>query len=405
MHVKHLIRKKYEVISPDVGVASVEDSLLKNSFLLVMEQDKYLGVLTTSDIVENPYKLVIDCLRDKPRIDPECEVEAVLALMKQSQNSVLPVFEGDKLIGVVIQDDIADFLSEYRKELEHEVAQRKQAEDTLRESEQKWRSLVENAPDVILTVKPDGTILFLNRTVPPFTPEKAVGTSVYDYVPLEYQQIMRDAFEQVVKTGEHCSYELAGCGPDGRTSWYQSRLGPIKKGGQVVALTLIATDVTEHKQAEIELHQSEHKYRTLLENLPQKIFLKDRNSVYLSCNENLAKDLKIKAEEIVGKTDYDLISRELAEKYRADDKRIMESGQTQDIEERYIQDGQEVIIHTVKTPVKDEQGNGREVSHACLQYSWRSLPGCLRSRKVDDKFLQHGHTGNHWLFCFRLYGR
>jgi len=95
----------------------------------------------------------------------------------------------------------------------------------------------------------------------------------------------------------------------------------------------------------------------LLENLPQKIFLKDRSSVYLSCNENLDKDFKIKAEEIAGKTDYDLVPKELAEKYRADDRRIMESGQTQDIEERYIQDGQEVIIHTVKTPVKDKQGN------------------------------------------------
>jgi signal transduction histidine kinase len=46
----------------------------------------------------------------------------------------------------------------------------------------------------------------------------------------------------------------------------------------------------------------------------------------------------------------------LADKYRADDKRIMESGQTEDIEEKYIQDGQEVIIHTVKTPIRDGEG-------------------------------------------------
>jgi len=102
---------------------------------------------------------------------------------------------------------------------------------------------------------------------------------------------------------------------------------------------------------------SENKYGTLLENLPQKIFLKDSKSVYVSCNENYAKDLKIKSDEIVGKTDYDFYPRELAEKYRADDNRIMESGETEDIEEKYIQDGKEVFVHTVKTPVKDEQGN------------------------------------------------
>ena len=105
------------------------------------------------------------------------------------------------------------------------------------------------------------------------------------------------------------------------------------------------------------LREGENKYRTLVENLPQKIFLKDRNSVYVSCNDNLAKDFKIKSEEIAGKTDYDFLSKELAEKYRADDKRIMESGGTEDIEESYIQDGREVIVHTVKTPVKDAQGN------------------------------------------------
>lgn len=101
----------------------------------------------------------------------------------------------------------------------------------------------------------------------------------------------------------------------------------------------------------------ESKYKTLLENLPQKIFLKDTNSVYVSCNENYAKDLKIKAEEIVGKTDYDFFPKELAEKYRADDKRVMSSGKTEDINEKYVQRGKEVFVHTVKTLVKDEAGN------------------------------------------------
>jgi PAS domain S-box-containing protein len=109
------------------------------------------------------------------------------------------------------------------------------------------------------------------------------------------------------------------------------------------------------KQSEEAFRESENYYRTLVENLPQKIFLKDKNSVYLSCNENYSRDLKIRPDEIKGKTDYDFYPKELAEKYRADDKRIMESGKTEDIEEKYIQDGMEVIIHTVKTPIKDEK--------------------------------------------------
>ncbi|MEW6417011.1 MAG: PAS domain-containing protein [Nitrospirota bacterium] len=118
-----------------------------------------------------------------------------------------------------------------------------------------------------------------------------------------------------------------------------------------------AEERAEHKCAEESLKASENKYRTLVENLPQKIFLKDKNSVYVSCNENYARDLKIKSDEITGKTDYDFYPEELAEKYRADDKKIMESGKTEEIEEKYIKDEQEFIVYTVRTPVQDEKGN------------------------------------------------
>ena len=114
---------------------------------------------------------------------------------------------------------------------------------------------------------------------------------------------------------------------------------------------------SEHKKIMEALRASESKYRTLLEDLPEKVFLKDTNSVYVSCNENYARDFKIKAEEIAGKTDYDFYPKELAEKYRADDRRIIKSDKTEDINEKYIQNSREVIIHTVKTPVRDKEGN------------------------------------------------
>jgi PAS domain S-box-containing protein len=113
----------------------------------------------------------------------------------------------------------------------------------------------------------------------------------------------------------------------------------------------------KRKQAEEQLRKNESKYRTLIENLPQKIFFKDKNSVYISCNENYARDLKINPDEISGKTDYDFWPKELADKYTTDDKRILELEKTEHIEEQYIQNGKECYVQTVKTPVKDENGN------------------------------------------------
>ena len=89
-----------------------------------------------------------------------------------------------------------------------------------------------------------------------------------------------------------------------------------------------------------------NKYKVLIEKLSQKIFYKNRNSLYVFCNGSYVNDLEIKPDEIVGKIGYDFYIRKLAEKYRTDNNRIIESGKTEKIEEKYIQNGQEVITHT-----------------------------------------------------------
>ncbi len=112
-----------------------------------------------------------------------------------------------------------------------------------------------------------------------------------------------------------------------------------------------------HKQAEKKLQKSEKKYRTLINNIPQRIFHKDKNHVYVSCNDNYAQDLDITPDQVTGKTDFDFYSKEMAEKYRADDNRIIGSGKVEELEEDYVlPDGQRFTVQTVKTPVRDEKG-------------------------------------------------
>ncbi|MDP2784338.1 MAG: PAS domain-containing protein [Sulfurimicrobium sp.] len=104
------------------------------------------------------------------------------------------------------------------------------------------------------------------------------------------------------------------------------------------------------------LHESEEKYRTLAENLPDICWHKDRNGAYVSCNRRYAEALKIAPEAIAGHTDNDFYPPELARKYQADDQRVIDSGQELDIEEHWLQDGKMVWLHTRKAALRDSEG-------------------------------------------------
>jgi PAS domain S-box-containing protein len=101
---------------------------------------------------------------------------------------------------------------------------------------------------------------------------------------------------------------------------------------------------------------SESMYRTLMEMLPQRVFFKNRDGVLVSANSAFARDLGLTPAELVGKTDYDLHPSHLADKYRADDLRIMQTHEAQTMEEINIYKGRHRIVEVTKIPVIGEDG-------------------------------------------------
>ena len=99
-----------------------------------------------------------------------------------------------------------------------------------------------------------------------------------------------------------------------------------------------------------------NRYKAIVENIPQKIFTKDRNLVYVFCNTNYARALKIRPEEICGKTDYDVFAPEIAEKdSETSEKRILATGEAEELAERYIDGGQEKFVGIKKSPSKTKK--------------------------------------------------
>jgi len=153
------------------------------------------------------------------------------------------------------------------------------------------------------------------------------------------------------------------------------------------AVACLNQEIAERELMEQALRESENKYRTLLENLPQKIFHKDTDSTYVSCNENYARDFGITPDRIKGKTDYDFFPKELAKRYVEADRNIVKSGKIMDIEERYLVDGEEQWVQTIKTPIKDENGNVTGVLGVFWNITERKRSqDALRRREIELQF-------------------
>jgi two-component system cell cycle sensor histidine kinase/response regulator CckA len=153
-----------------------------------------------------------------------------------------------------------------------DITERKRAEEALRESEERWRSLTEYSPDHIMLLDLDSTILFINRTVPDLTKGEVIGTSYLKYVPPEYHQIALDCYKRVLANRRSESYSVAYKTKEGEVRYFHVRVGPICKNGQVVAFISTSTDITERKRAEEALHESEERYRSLVEAAPDVIY-------------------------------------------------------------------------------------------------------------------------------------
>jgi PAS domain S-box-containing protein len=242
-----------------------------------------------------------------------------------------------------------------------DITERMRAEGAIRKSERFHNTIFESINDPFNILDRDYRIIKANNSYARMrgkTVEQLIGRYCYEVLYNRNNVCEGCSVKETFDSGKPYIKEKLVSFSGGHHVWIEIYTYPIFDERQNVSNVIEYTrDITERKQKDEMLKQSESKYRTLLENLPQKIFLKDSDSVYVSCNENYAGDFKIKSDEIAGKTDYDFYPDELADKYRADDKRIMESGQTEDIEEKYIQDGQEVILQTVKTPIRDGEGN------------------------------------------------
>lgn len=148
----------------------------------------------------------------------------------------------------------------------------------------------------------------------------------------------------------------------GDWNWILDRGKVVERNeeGKPLRMAGITLDINDLKQSEEALRESRARTAAILDAVPQSIFWKDRDSVYLGCNRNFAIAAGVQSpEQIIGKTDYDLPwPREEADAYRADDLEVITLNRPKRdiIEQVQLADGQRIWASTTKVPLTDDRG-------------------------------------------------
>jgi len=157
----------------------------------------------------------------------------------------------------------------------------------------------------------------------------------------------------------HYVFEYRMIAADGRTVWLRDIVTAIVEKGRAVSLRGIMVDLTERKQAEEESKRAQTFITSIVENIPDMIFVKDAQThKFVRFNKAGEGLLGFSRNDLIGKTDYDLFPKEEADFFWAKDREVLESGALLDIPEEPIEtrDKGRRLLHTKKIPIRDQDG-------------------------------------------------
>ena len=163
-------------------------------------------------------------------------------------------------------------------------------------------------------------------------------------------------YRRCVERNETIEYEERLDLPGGTSHW-QTKLTPITDRGEVIRIVGVARDISEQKEKEEELERVYRQFETVHRTMSAAVFLKDSDSRYLMMNEACRELFDAKDQDVVGLTDDDILPPDVAEKARADDRRVLDDGETIEIEETIPTKTGNTVRLTRKSPVYGDDGS------------------------------------------------
>ena len=246
-----------------------------------------------------------------------------------------------------------------------DITERKRAERTLREHDRFLDSIIENIPDMIF-VKDARTLRYVRVNK---AGEEVVGHSRDQLIgKSDHELFSRDQAEQtiamdrkVIESGMilDTPERMVETKSRGTRIVHNRLLAIFDDDGAPKYVLCISDDITERKQTERALRENQRFLDSIIENIPDMIFVKDaRTRKYVRVNKAGEELVGHSRDQLIGKTDHDLFSREQAEQSVAFDREVVESGTILDIPERMVESKSlgTRILHNRKLSILDDDG-------------------------------------------------
>jgi sigma-B regulation protein RsbU (phosphoserine phosphatase) len=243
------------------------------------------------------------------------------------------------------------------------AVERHRMEMTLLAAEEKYHSVFDHLVEGIFQTTPEGRYLLANAALARIygysSPEDLMQSLTDIGRRLYVQPGRRDEFVRLMQEQDTISgFESQIFRKDGSMIWISENCRAIRDAQRnLLYYEGTVEDITQRRQVEQDLRNSEALYHSLVETMPQNVFRRDIHNRFTFANQQYCKHFKMKLGDIVGKTDFDFFPKELAEKYYKDDQRVMATGVTFETVEEHQPHGQDkAFVQVVKTPLYDADG-------------------------------------------------
>jgi PAS domain S-box-containing protein len=265
------------------------------------------------------------------------------------------------------------------RQASHEIRQRRSAESALRESESRYRSLYHHTPAMLHSIDPKGRLVSVSDywvEVMGYSRDEVIGRPLTDFFTAESRQYAeKTVFPQFFKNGfcQDIPYQFVKKNGE-KIDVLLSAIADRDAAGQIKRSLAVSIDVTQRNRAEEALKQAKEElslYSKDLERLVRKqteeitniltytpavVYIKDKAGRYTLVNTRYEELFNVRNTDIRGKTDYDILPKQIADQFRASDSQVLAESRSLQVEEQIQQSNGMHTYLAVKFPIYDESG-------------------------------------------------